>query len=129
MPESHKAEKRREQRNNIAAGIGDENGRIVRVKTAAIMIRCTICGSELKATKTNTELTQHADSKHSKPTEECVPGAAAAAAELIAIAGAKDARSAPTAGTSTPAASTKKKNDDLDSLLDAGLNAKSKGKK
>ena len=32
MPESHKAEKKRMQKANREAGIGDESGRIVRVK-------------------------------------------------------------------------------------------------
>ena len=83
MPESHKAERRRVQKANRAAGIGDENGRIpARVKEPPKMANCTICQQEMKITKTNTELKAHAESKHGKTLEDCFPGAAAIAAEL-----------------------------------------------
>lgn len=50
--------------------IGDESGRIVRVKEPPKMSVCTICQSELKITKTNTELKAHAEGKHGKTCEE-----------------------------------------------------------
>ncbi|GMH67729.1 hypothetical protein TL16_g04756 [Triparma laevis f. inornata] len=127
MPESHKAEKRRIQKANRAAGIGDEAGRIVRVKAAAVMSKCTICSVELKVTKTCTEIKQHAENKHGKTIEEVFPDAMPAAAELNA------ARAAP-AAVPGPTKKEKKKvaSGGLDDLLSAGLSAapgKKKGKK
>ena len=69
MPESHKAEKKRIQKANRAAGIGDESGRIVRVKDAKPTGRCTICQVEITFTKTNTEAKAHAESKHNSTIE------------------------------------------------------------
>lgn len=70
---------------NRAAGVGDESGRMpARVKEGPKMMKCTVCASELKATKTNTELTAHADAKHGKGTEDCFPGATKVAEELRA---------------------------------------------
>jgi len=49
MPESHKAEKRRIQKANVVAGIGDATGRIpMRVKADVKMMKCSKCSSELK---------------------------------------------------------------------------------
>jgi len=45
MPESNKAEKRRIQKANKAAGIGDENGRLVRVKDPPKMAQ--VCVSRI----------------------------------------------------------------------------------
>lgn len=89
MPESNKTERKRAQKANRAAGVGDESGRMpARVKATPKMMKCTVCASELKATKTNTELTAHADSKHSKTVEDCFPGATAIMEELkAAVAG------------------------------------------
>ncbi len=121
MPESNKMAKKRIQKANKAAGIGDENGRIVRVKEPPKMSRCTVCQMELKITKTNTELTAHATSKHGKPLDECFPGAAATAAEMLAATNAHRAGGAP----SGPSKAEKKKKDaaGLDDLLSAGLEA------
>jgi len=78
MPESNKGANARRLKANRAAGLGDESGRLpARVKTEAIMICCVICKSELKCTKTNTEMKLHAEGKHAKLTEECFPGAEA----------------------------------------------------
>ena len=54
-----------------------------RVKAEVIMLCCSVCKSELKVTKTNTELKIHADSKHGKSLEECFPGAEAHAKAII----------------------------------------------
>ena len=78
MPESNKGANARRLKANRAAGLGDESGRLpARVKAEAIMICCEICKSELKCTKTNTEMKLHAEGKHGKTTEECFPGAEA----------------------------------------------------
>jgi len=80
MPESNKGANARRLKANRAAGVGDENGRLpARVKTEAIMLCCSICMSELKCTKTNTEMKLHAEGKHGKTTEECFAGAEAQA--------------------------------------------------
>lgn len=86
MPESNKAAKKRIQKANREAGIGDESGRLVRVKDPPKMALCSVCQHELKITKTNTELKVHAESKHGKTLDECFTGAAAIAAEMIAAA-------------------------------------------
>lgn len=116
MPESHKAERRRAQKQNVAAGIGDENGRITRVKTVAPVIPCVECQHEFKVTKTNTELKLHAENKHGKTVEHCFPGAETISAEM---------QKATAKGTdSKPEASKGKKKVskvDLGALLDAGL--------
>jgi hypothetical protein len=82
MPESNKAAKRRIQKANREAGIGDADGRMTREKAAPKMMKCTVCGVELKATKSNADLNSHSESKHSKPTEECFPGSTAISLEL-----------------------------------------------
>ena len=64
MPESHKAEKKRMQKANREAGIGDESGRIVRVKDEKPKGRCTVCQQEIVFTRTNTEAKAHAEGKH-----------------------------------------------------------------
>jgi hypothetical protein len=128
MPESHKAEKRRMQKANRAAGIGDESGRIVRVKDAPIMLKCSVCMFELKVTKTNAELKAHSEGKHSKPLEECFPGCVELQAELIAKAGMKGGQHE--SSNDGPTKKEKKSKDaaGLDDMLSAGL-SKKKGKK
>ena len=64
MPESHKAEKKRMQKANREAGIGDESGRIVCVKDEKPKGRCTVCQQEIVFTRTNTEAKAHAEGKH-----------------------------------------------------------------
>jgi hypothetical protein len=129
MPESHKAERRRQLKQNVAAGIGDENGRIPpRVKAEAQMARCSECQCELKITKTNTELKLHAENKHGKTIDICFPEAETISAEMRQSVGKK--------GKDADAGSSKGKKankEDLDALLLAGMNggagAKKKGKK
>jgi hypothetical protein len=128
MPESHKAEKKRMQKANRAAGIGDESGRIVRVKDPGHFVKCTVCLFELKVTKTNAELKAHSEGKHSKTLDECFPGSAALSAELIAKAGTKGGTHENTDGPTKK----EKKNKELaglDDMLSAGLGGKKKGKK
>lgn len=129
MPESNAAAKKRIQKQNRANGIGDESGRLVRVKDPPKMSKCTVCQIELKITKTNTELTAHATSKHGKTLEECFPGAKETALELIAALQ-KD-KSSGGAGDGTTKAGRKAKDAaGLDDLLNAGLSAgKKKGSK
>jgi Zinc-binding len=136
MPESNAAAKKRQQKANRAAGIGDEQGRLVKVKDPPKMALCTVCHLEMKITKTNTELKAHATSKHNSTLDACFPGAAATAEEMIAIAaGAKGKGAAAAAGGKVGAGPTKadKKAKDaagLDDLLNAGLTAgKKKDKK
>lgn len=126
MPESHAAAKRRKQKANRELGIGDEQGRLTRVKDPPKIAKCLTCQLEMKITKTNTELIAHATSKHGSTLEECFPGATAIAAELIA-AGVKKTTAN---GDGTTKAERKAKNDaGLDDLLNAGLSAGKKGNK
>ena len=136
MPESNAAAKRRQQKMNRALGVGDEQGRLVRVKDPPKLIHCTKCQHELKITKTNTELIAHATSKHASTLEECFPGAAAVAIELLSAATATGKGAANKGGSSsatngeTTTSRNKKDVANLDNLLDAGLSAaKKKGKK
>mmetsp|Transcript_5223 Transcript_5223/g.10739 ORF Transcript_5223/g.10739 Transcript_5223/m.10739 type:complete len:135 (-) Transcript_5223:229-633(-) len=133
MPESNAAAKKRMFKQNRANGIGDESGRLPsRVKAEAKMSSCTLCKSELKITKTNTELIAHASSKHNSTLEECFPGAAAIAAELAA-ASAKKGGAGGAGGSSdgmSKAERKKKQAAGMDDLLSAGLSAgKKKGGK
>ncbi|CAB9503281.1 expressed unknown protein [Seminavis robusta] len=128
MPESNAAAKRRTFKANRAAGLGDESGRLTRVKEPPKMSKCTVCQLELKITKTNTELTAHATSKHGSTLDACFPGASAVAAELAA--GGK--KGGGSAGGPTKKQQKAKNADDLDDLLSAGLSAgagKKRGKK
>ena len=131
MPESHKAERRRIQKANRAAGIGDENGRIpARVKAEAIMLKCAVCQQELKVTKTNTELKRHAESKHGKTVEDCFPGATKMAEELAAATAKGGGKGGKKGPELTKAQRKKQAADGLDDLLSAGLSGgKKKGKK
>lgn len=133
MPESHKAENARRKKQNIAAGIGDENGRLPpRIKADAKMAQCILCQAELKITKTNTELRLHSENKHGKTIEMCFPGAEAISAEMKnAVAGGNKGKEAK-AGTGK--ASKKVTKENLDDLLLAGMAGgpgakKKKGKK
>ena len=117
MPESHKAEKRRIQKANRAAGIGDESGRLVRVKDAPSVSICTVCQKELTITKSNTELKNHAANKHSKTLDECFPGADIIAADLVARAKPSTVRG----GIETIKKKASKGIDALEDLFSAGL--------
>ena len=133
MPESNAAAKRRIQKQNRANGIGDEQGRIVREKAPPKLSLCTVCQLELKITKTNTELTAHAVSKHGSTLEECFPGAKETAAELAAATSKKgDGKSGGGGNDGGISKAQKKKKEaaGLDDLLNAGLSTgKKKGKK
>jgi len=123
MPESHKAEKRRHQKANRAAGIGDADGRIVRVKEAPKISRCTVCSVELKITKTNTEIIAHAENKHGKTIDVCFPAAAGIAAEMRA------ASLAPKVSAGPSKKERKAKNNaSMDDMLSSGLASEKKGK-
>mmetsp|Transcript_32011 Transcript_32011/g.47981 ORF Transcript_32011/g.47981 Transcript_32011/m.47981 type:complete len:133 (-) Transcript_32011:165-563(-) len=132
MPESHKAENARRKKQNIAAGIGDESGRIVRVKAEAKVSRCIECQAELKITKTNTELKLHSENKHGKTIDICFPGAEAISAEMKnAVAGGKKGNDAK---ASSGKGGKKASKENLDDLLMAGMAGgpgakKKKGKK
>lgn len=131
MPASGKMLKSRQQAENRAKGIGDEQGRLPsRVKPAEVMIKCTVCGQEIRATKTNTEAKTHWDSKHPTTTfAACFVGAfdptvaaaapAASSNPIPEMSGLKVAAPAPE--------KKKKPKEDL-SFLDAAL-APTKGKK
>ncbi len=75
MPASGKMLKNQQYAKNRELGIGDASGRLpARVKPEEKNARCSICGIEIRMTKTNTEIKQHAESKHSKNTfAECFP--------------------------------------------------------
>jgi hypothetical protein len=79
MPASGKMLKKREQAKNRAAGIGDEMGRLPsQIKKPEVMIKCSQCGQEIRATKTNTEAKQHWESRHGSTCSSfalCFPGA------------------------------------------------------
>ena len=106
-------------------------GRLVRVKEAPKMSKCTICQLEMKITKTNTELTAHATSKHGKTLDDCFPGAKEISAEMAAAVGGKGGKGAGGGGGGPTKAERKKKDAAaFDDMLSAGLSAgKKKGKK
>jgi hypothetical protein len=124
MPESNKAAKRRTQKANREAGLGDAQGRLVREKEPPKMMSCTVCHQEMKITKTNTELTMHSESKHGKTLDVCFPGAKEIALEMIAAVAKTGVAAKGGADGATKA--EKKKNDaaGLDDLLSAGLGKK-----
>ena len=138
MPGSNKTERNRQLKANRDAGIGDEAGRLpARVKDAGTMLACEVCKAELKCTKTNTEMKQHATGKHGKANyEECFPGAEKVAAEIQAKlskgpsgGGGKGGRGNGGGDGLTKAEKKKKMEAGLDDLLSAGLGAgKKKGK-
>ena len=134
MPGSNKTERNRVLKANRAAGIGDEMGRLpVRVKDPGTTIACTICKAELKCTKSNTEMKNHATSKHGVANyEECFPAAESYAKELLekASKGGSSGGGGKSADGLTKAERKKKAAAGLDDLLSAGLSGgKSKGKK
>ena len=133
MPESHKAENARRKKQNIAAGIGDENGRLPpRIKADAKMAQCIVCQAELKITKTNTELKLHSENKHGKTIDVCFPGAEAISAEMKNSAAGGTKGNGGKAGSGKGSKKVTKEN--LDDLLMAGMAGgpgakKKKGKK
>jgi hypothetical protein len=130
MPESNAAKTRRLQKQNRANGIGDEQGRIVRVKDPPKIIKCTICNHELKVTKTNTEIIAHASSKHNVSNiDECFPGATQLAQELITAIAPKSGAGAAGSSSKTSTTNNKKSQTATDDLLSAGLAAGKKSVK
>jgi len=123
MPESNKGANARRLKANRLAGVGDEMGRLPsRVKNEAIMICCLICKSELKCTKTNTEMKLHSESKHGKTTEECFPGAEAEAKAIVERLTTTKGGGGKGGGDGLTKAQRKKKNASMsDDLLLAGL--------
>ena len=129
MPESNKAARARKLKQNRAAGIGDENGRMpARLKAAAQMSKCVECAMEFKITKTNTELKQHAENKHGNTVEVCFPGADKISAEL-ANANSKGGKGDKAGGDKAPGKKKKPTGADLDDLLSEGLSSASISKK
>jgi len=133
MPESNKSARARQLKANREAGLGDDKGRLMREKAAPNMVLCSICMTELKATKTNTELKQHALGKHGKADyEECFAGAEAQMKELIAKTAKTPAGSGKPGGGASKAEKKKKAAAGMDDMLSAGLSggpAKKGGKK
>lgn len=124
MPESNAAAKRRQQKQNRALGLGDEQGRMVRMKDPPKTSNCVICQQEMRITKTNTELTAHSEGKHGLTLEECFPGASKVAEELLAATSKKGAKGSGDDSSGLTKAQRKAKNDNaLDDLLNAGLSA------
>jgi hypothetical protein len=143
MPASGKMLKSRQQAANRAAGIGDADGRLPnRIKPTETNVKCSQCGMEIRATKTNTEARQHAESRHPAFTfavcfvgafdpTAAPPAAGGGAASSSAVEGdgglAEDMaelKVEPAAAPEKP----KKKKDDL-SFLDAALDPKAASKK
>ena len=129
MPESNAAAKKRQQKANREAGIGDAQGRLVREKEPPKTSKCTVCQLEMVITKTNTELTIHATNKHNSTLEECFPGADKVAEEMLAALGKKGGAGSSNESAGPTKAQRKAKNAaNMDDMLSAGLSA-TKGKK
>ena len=129
-------------------GIGDETGRLVvlaillfllilfiirlpsRVKAEEKMAKCTVCGQEIRVTKTNTEHKTHFENRHGTSTfAACFPGIFDPTAAPLPTATVESAAG----GSSTSAVAAepvkpKKKKEDL-SFLDAALDSKAGKKK
>ena len=130
MPESHKAERARARKQNKAAGLGDENGRMpARIKAEAQMAACSVCQANLKITKTNTELRQHAENKHGKTLADCFPDAEKIAEEMLAAQKGKGKGGAAAQQGKSKAQKKKDAADGLNDLLSAGLSGIGKKKK
>jgi hypothetical protein len=128
MPASHKMLKSREQAQNRANGIGDEQGRMPsRVKDPEVKARCTVCSLEIRVTKKNIEAKAHWESRHPTITyAACWPGLFDPSAP--AAPSTDDATSAApaAAAAAAPAAAPKKKAAQDLSFLDAALDPKKK---
>jgi ribosomal protein L34E len=76
MPASKKDLRAQKQKKNVAAGIGDEKGRIAsHVKEPQVMAACTICKQQIRMIKKNEQARVHVESKHSgKAFDVCFPG-------------------------------------------------------
>jgi len=76
MPQSKKDLRAKQQKKNVAAGIGDKDGKIAsNIKADQVMANCSICKQSIRMVKKNEQAKVHVDSKHSGKTfEECFPG-------------------------------------------------------
>jgi len=76
MPASKKDLKKQQQKKNMAAGIGDDKGRLPsQVKAETVMATCTVCKQQIRMIKKNEQAKVHVESKHPKNTfAECFPG-------------------------------------------------------
>jgi len=76
MPASKKDIKKLKQKANVAAGIGDKDGKIAsNVKEAQVMVACSICKQQIRMVKKNEQARVHVESKHpGKKFEELFPG-------------------------------------------------------
>jgi len=76
MPASKKDLKKLKQRQNAAAGIGDEKGRLPsNNKDPVVMASCSICKQQIRMIKKNEQAKVHVSSKHAgKKFDECFPG-------------------------------------------------------
>ena len=97
-----------------------------RVKAAEVMAKCTICSTEIRMTKTNTEARQHSESKHPSSTFAiCFPGHFDPTAPTTATPAPAAATSSSSATAAPTAAPAKKKAAKADlSFLDASVNPK-----
>jgi hypothetical protein len=99
-----------------------------RVKAEEKMAKCTVCGQEIRVTKTNTEHKTHFENRHATSTfASCFPGifdpTIVVAAEKVDTAGGGS-----TTTVAAEVAKPKKKKEDL-SFLDAALDPKAGKKK
>merc|ERR1711864_8406 len=76
MPQSKKDLKTLQKKKNIAAGIGDAQGRVAsNNKDAVVMASCSICKQSIRMIKKNEQAKIHVESKHSgKQFSDCFPG-------------------------------------------------------
>jgi len=76
MPASGKILANKAKKANIAAGIGDEQGRLPsRVKAPEVNFNCTQCQTSIRMTKKNIDAKVHYESKHPTTTfAVCFPG-------------------------------------------------------
>jgi len=100
-----------------------------RVKAEEKMAKCTVCGQEIRVTKTNTEHKTHFENRHATSTfASCFPGIFD---PTVVVAQAEKVDTAGGGSTATVAAEVvkpKKKKEDL-SFLDAALDSKAGKKK
>jgi len=76
MPASKKDLKKNQQKKNVAAGIGDAQGRLPsQTKAEVVMATCSICKQQIRMIKKNEQAKVHVQSKHSnKAFTDCFPG-------------------------------------------------------
>lgn len=103
-----------------------------RVKAEEKMAKCTVCGQEIRVTKTNTEHKTHFENRHGTSTfAACFPGIFDPTAAPLPTAAVESAGSGSTSTVAAIAAEPvkpKKKKEDL-SFLDAALDPKAGKKK